>query len=178
MAFAKADDEEEIEALREALASELAEDEVAPAPLEAEADDEPAARRFRLPIKTVVKGAALVALVVGAYLVIDRWASPPAAQPLADLEVRLDAEGYWIDGVKISELVDGAPVFFERADFGGRGAVPGSTSILFDGHAAPGATAGHFRRELEARGFSVAAVQAAEVVDFAVRQQAAAASED
>ena len=178
MAFASAIEEEEAEALREALALEL-EDAAAPtlaveeAATAVEPDEEANTRRLpKISKAKIAKGVAIVALVVGGIWLLNRWAAPPEAVPLSELEIRLDADGYWIDGVQISKLVDGAPVFFEEAHFADRGAVPGTTVIQFDGDDAPGSAADHFRRELESRGFSVVAAAAPVVVEFSTRQAA------
>ena len=175
MAFEKAaarnTDEEEAEALREALALELEEDVTPERPAEPDQTEELApARRPKISKMAIAKGVALVALVVGGVWLLNRWAAPPEVAPLAELEIRLDAGGYWIEGVQVSDLVDGAPVFFERAQLADRGAVPGTTVILFDGDEAPGTAGDHFRGELESRGFMVRAAPAPVVVEFSTRQ--------
>lgn len=175
MAFAKATqstDEEEAEALREALTMELQDDAVQEQPAEPDQEEPLATRRRKINKIAVAKGVALVALVVGGVWLLNRWAAPPEVAPLAELEIRLDADGYWIDGLRISDLVDGAPVFFERALLADRGAVPGTTVILFDGDEAPGTSGDHFRGELESRGFVVRAAPAPVVVEFSTRQAA------
>ncbi len=180
MAFTKATEateEEEAEALREALALELEDGEANAAPEQSvepsdDADELAARRRPKISKMAIAKGVAVVALVVGGVWLLNRWAQPPEVAPLAELEIRLDADGYWIDGVQISELVDGAPVFFDHAGLADRGAVPGTTVIQFDGDNAPGSAGDHFRRELESRGFTVVAVASAEVVEFSTRQAA------
>src|SRR5512147_452562 len=111
MAFAKQTDEaEEGEALREALETELAdmdlsdEDIAAPTPAAVVAEETLFEVRPRSSARsrTVVKLIIGVAAIAGAIWALNRWATPPAIEPLAELDIKLDGAGYWIAGEQIS----------------------------------------------------------------------------